>query len=130
MGAIATNRQRSLARGHGRRPAFVWKCEEVLLLLSSRIVCGVVSTLVHAGSEEILLLFNLSGTSLIFGPCIRGIGGAAGRTARKRWLRLRLLGRSSRCRRLGRRPRRRLGSRSRRLISCCSFSRAPGRARG
>ena len=68
MGAIATNRQRSLARGHGRRPAFVWKCEEVLLLLSSRIVRGVVSTLVHTRSEEILLLFNFSGTNLIFGP--------------------------------------------------------------
>ena len=68
MGAIATNRQRSLARGHGRRPAFVWKCEEVLLLLPSHIIRGVVSTLVRAGSEEILLLFNFSGTSLIFGP--------------------------------------------------------------
>ena len=68
MGAITTNGQRSLARGHGWRPAFVWKCEEVLLLLSSRIVRGVVSTLIRAGSEEILLLFNFSGTSLIFGP--------------------------------------------------------------
>ena len=68
MGAIATNRQWSLARSHGWRPAFVWKCKEVLLLLSSHIVRGVVSTLVRAGSEEILLLFNLSGTSLIFGP--------------------------------------------------------------
>ena len=68
MGAIATNRQRSLARGHGWRPAFVWKCEEVLLLLSSHVVRGVTSTLVRAGSKEILLFFNFSSTSLVFGP--------------------------------------------------------------
>ena len=68
MSAIATNGQRSLARGHGWRPAFVWKCKEILLLLPNRIVRGVVSTRVRAGSEEILLLFNFSGTSLIFGP--------------------------------------------------------------
>ena len=68
MGAIATNRQLSLARGHGWRPAFVWKCEEVLLLLSSSIIRGVVCTLVQTGSKEILLLFNFSGTSLSFGP--------------------------------------------------------------
>ena len=59
-------RQRSI-RGHRWGPAFVWKSEDVLFLLSSRIVCGVVITLVHAGSKAILLLFNFPGTSLVFG---------------------------------------------------------------
>ena len=71
MGAIKTDRQqwqRSLTRGHRWGPAFVWKGKYVLFLLSSRIIRGIFSTLVCAGSEEILLLFNFSGTSLIFGP--------------------------------------------------------------
>ena len=61
-------RQRSLTRGHRWGLAFVWDCEDVIFLLSCCIICSVVSALVCAGSEEVFLLFNLSGTSLVLGP--------------------------------------------------------------
>ena len=71
MSAIETDRQqRSLTRGHRWGPAFVWKGKYVLFLLSSCIIRSIFSTLVCARSEEILLLFNFSGASLVFGPRI------------------------------------------------------------